>query len=148
MSKNGKLNKLVEKLTGSERAEQSPTDGGEKDEVIEESEDEDIEGTVESECMNETEKAAMMLGTAMLERVGVPEGVNPIAVVMTLLKRMDEDNDKEKVSPNSGRLPKPMRSGLGEVPDIDYESMSSSDFQKLKKQLKKASMDGRKVRLN
>lgn len=109
------------------------------------------------------ERAAMMLGEAMLERVGIPEGINPIAVVVTLLQRManeDDNTDGPKDgtdgpkdgtdSMNAKRnamLPRPIRGSMGQAPETDYESMSSEDFRKLRRQLKKASMDGRRVRI-
>lgn len=105
------------------------------------------------------ERAAMMLGEAMLERVGIPEGINPIAVVVTLLRRMDNENDgpedgsdgsNDADSMNTKRnamLPRPIRGSMGQAPETDYESMSSEDFRKLRRQLKKASMDGRRVRI-
>ena len=109
------------------------------------------------------ERAAMMLGEAMLERVGIPEGINPIAVVVTLLQRMDNEDDNTdgpKDSPDGPKdgtdsmnakrnamLPRPIRGSMGQAPETDYESMSSEDFRKLRRQLKKASMDGRRVRI-
>ena len=102
------------------------------------------------------ERAAMMLGEAMLERVGIPEGINPIAVVVTLLRRMDNEDDNTdgpKDSPDSmnakrnAMLPRPIRGSMGQAPETDYENMSSEDFRKLRRQLKKASMDGRRVRI-
>lgn len=109
------------------------------------------------------ERAAMMLGEAMLERVGIPEGINPIAVVVTLLQRManeDDNTDGPKDSPDGPKdgpdsmnakrnamLPRPIRGSMGQAPETDYESMSSEDFRKLRRQLKKASMDGRRVRI-
>lgn len=98
------------------------------------------------------ERAAMMLGEAMLERVGIPEGINPIAVVVTLLQRManEDDNTDGPDSMNAKRnamLPRPIRGSMGQAPETDYESMSSEDFRKLRRQLKKASMDGRRVRI-
>lgn len=105
------------------------------------------------------ERAAMMLGEAMLERVGIPEGINPIAVVVTLLQRMDNEDDNTdgpKDGPGSpdsmnakrnAMLPRPIRGSMGQAPETDYESMSSEDFRKLRRQLKKASMDGRRVRI-
>ena len=105
------------------------------------------------------ERAAMMLGEAMLERVGIPEGINPIAVVVTLLQRManeDDNTDGPKDGPGSpdsmnakrnAMLPRPIRGSMGQAPETDYESMSSEDFRKLRRQLKKASMDGRRVRI-
>ena len=109
------------------------------------------------------ERAAMMLGEAMLERVGIPEGINPIAVVVTLLQRManeDDNTDGPKDSPDGPKdgpdsmnakrnamLPRPIRGSMGQAPETDYESMSSEDFRKLRRQLKKASKDGRRVRI-
>ena len=101
---------------------------------------------------NNYERAAMMLGEAMLERVGIPEGINPIAVVVTLLQRManEDDNTDGPDSMNAKRnamLPRPIRGSMGQAPETDYESMSSEDFRKLRRQIKKASMDGRRVRI-
>ena len=109
------------------------------------------------------ERAAMMLGEAMLERVGILEGINPIAVVVTLLQRManeDDNTDGPKDGPDGPKdgpdsmnakrnamLPRPIRGSMGQAPETDYESMSSEDFRKLRRQLKKASMDGRRVRI-
>lgn len=45
------------------------------------------------------------------------------------------------------RLPAPIRGGLFEAPRADYESMSAEQFRRLKKQLERANMDGRKIRL-
>lgn len=47
----------------------------------------------------------------------------------------------------SERLPTPIRGGLFDAPRADYESMSAEQFRRLKKQLERASMDGRKIRL-
>lgn len=46
-----------------------------------------------------------------------------------------------------GRLPAPIRGGLFDAPKADYESMSAEQFRRLKKQLERANMDGRKIRL-
>lgn len=46
-----------------------------------------------------------------------------------------------------GKLPSPIRGGLFEAPRADYESMSAEQFRRLKKQLERASMDGRRIRL-
>lgn len=48
---------------------------------------------------------------------------------------------------HGGRLPAPIRGGLFEAPRADYESMSAEQFRRLKKQLERASMDGRRIRL-
>ena len=50
-------------------------------------------------------------------------------------------------SARAPRLPSPLRGGLFEAPRADYESMSAEQFHRLKKQLERASMDGRKIRL-
>lgn len=124
---------------------------------------------------NETEyeRAAFMLGTAMLDRIGIPEGIHPIAVVVSLLERMDSEeasgsisdaeNDEaaenaengEKTALNravhaSGRyaaLPRPMRGSMGQAPETDYGSMSSEDFRNLREKIKRASRDGRRIRI-
>ena len=137
----------------------APTDaGGENN--SDNSDSGDNNGSYDShDSPNNYERAAMMLGEAMLERVGIPEGINPIAVVVTLLRRMDNENDgpedgsdgsNDADSMNAKRnamLPRPIRGSMGQAPETDYESMSSEDFRKLRRQLKKASMDGRRVRI-
>ena len=137
----------------------APTDaGGENN--SDNSDSGDNNGSYDShDSPNNYERAAMMLGEAMLERVGIPGGINPIAVVVTLLRRMDNENDgpedgsdgsNDADSMNAKRnamLPRPIRGSMGQAPETDYESMSSEDFRKLRRQLKKASMDGRRVRI-
>lgn len=137
-------------------------------------------GGIESEY----ERAALMLGTAMLDRIGIPEGIHPIAVVVTLLERMDNEeasgsisdaendeasenaeNDEateiEEIAENaengknravhaSGRyaaLPRPMRGSMGQAPETDYYGMSSEDFRNLREKIKRASRDGRRIRI-
>ena len=110
------------------------------------------------------EQAAMLLGREMLDRIGMPEGINPIAVVIALLDGMDSDaengniSEKENYSLNRGRistepaansdrLPMPMRGSIGKAQETDYSEMSREEFMKLRKQLQKANMDGRRVRI-
>ena len=185
MSRNKKLQELLDRLAGTRgkpnpkeeangtaksgrKAEEgcegeeictAPTDaGGENN--SDNSDSGDNNGSYDShDSPNNYERAAMMLGEAMLERVGIPEGINPIAVVVTLLRRMDNENDgpedgsdgsNDADSMNAKRnamLPRPIRGSMGQAPETDYESMSSEDFRKLRRQLKKASMDGRRVRI-
>lgn len=115
---------------------------------------------------NETEydRAAFMLGSAMLDRIGIPEGIHPIAVVATLLERMDSEEASGSISDAgnaedaalnravhaSGRnatLPRPMRGSMGQAPETDYYGMSSEDFRNLREKLKRASRDGRRIRI-
>lgn len=127
---------------------------------------------------SEYERAALMLGTAMLDRIGIPEGIHPIAVVVTLLERMDSEeasgsisdaeNDEAAENPEndeaaenegngenravhaSGRyaaLPRPMRGSMGQAPETDYFGMSSEDFRNLREKIKRASRDGRRIRI-
>ncbi len=131
-------------------------------------------GGIESEY----ERAAFMLGTAMLDRIGIPEGIHPIAVVVSLLERMDSEeasgsisdaenaeNDEAAENPEndeaaengenravhaSGRyaaLPRPMRGSMGQAPETDYFGMSSEDFRNLREKIKRASRDGRRIRI-
>lgn len=140
-------------------------------------------GGIESEY----ERAALMLGTAMLDRIGIPEGIHPIAVVVTLLERMDSEeasgsisdaendeasdnaendeaaeieeiadnaenaeNGKNRAAHASGRyaaLPRPMRGSMGQAPETDYYGMSSEDFRNLREKIKRASRDGRRIRI-
>lgn len=115
----------------------------------------------------EYERAAFMLGSAMLDRIGIPEGIHPIAVVVTLLERMDNeeasssvsdaenDNDAENTALNRADhafgkdavLPRPMRGSMGQAPETDYYGMSSEDFRNLREKIKRASRDGRRIRI-
>lgn len=122
------------------------------------------------EDKSEYDRAAFMLGSAMLDRIGIPEGIHPIAVVVTLLERIDNEentnddsvaeNDEEvgntedtalnkavHVSGRNGTLPRPMRGSMGQAPETDYYGMSSEDFRNLREKLKRASRDGRRIRL-
>lgn len=184
MSRNKKLQELLDRLAGTrvkpnpkEEAEAAPgdetaksgrkaEDGCEGEEICTAPADAGGENNSDNSDSGDSngshdsyERAAMMLGEAMLERVGIPEGINPIAVVVTLLRRMDNENDgpedgsdgsNDADSMNAKRnamLPRPIRGSMGQAPETDYESMSSEDFRKLRRQLKKASMDGRRVRI-
>ena len=106
----------------------------------------------------------MLLGREMLDRIGMPEGINPIAVVIALLDGMDSDAENGNISEkenysldrgristepaaNSDRLPMPMRGSIGKAQETDYSEMSREEFMKLRKQLQKANMDGRRVRI-
>lgn len=184
MSRNKKLQELLDRLAGTrgkpnpkEEAEAAPGDetaksgrkakeGCEGEEICTAPTDAGGENNSDNSDSGDSngspgsyERAAMMLGEAMLERVGIPEGINPIAVVVTLLRRMDNENDgpedgsdgsNDADSMNAKRnamLPRPIRGSMGQAPETDYENMSSEDFRKLRRQLKKASMDGRRVRI-
>ena len=59
----------------------------------------------------------------------------------------DEPVIEPRDEKRGGRLPTPIRGGLFEAPRADYESMSAEQFRRLKKQLERANMDGRKIRL-
>lgn len=48
---------------------------------------------------------------------------------------------------NAERLPLPLAGGLAQAPEADYETMSAEQFRTLRKQLKRAAMDGRRIRL-
>ena len=45
------------------------------------------------------------------------------------------------------RIPVPLRSGSAEAAPVDYDELTREQFMKLKKQLKKAAADGKRVRL-
>lgn len=118
------------------------------------------------------ETAEHRLGAAMLERLGIPEGIDREEAVDRILLHWDELSDsygaeahgngmrmpereqpvfKAEYTPqrNEGRvmLPRPIPGRLGQAPEADYESMSAEQFRRLRKQLKRAASDGRRVRL-
>ena len=110
------------------------------------------------------------LGEAFLARLAVPEGMSDEEAVEKIismwneadeLRAMEDDGEEDEpfddeefgsyeeqpIKGYSRRLPAPIRGGLFEAPKADYESMSAEQFRRLKKQLQRANMDGRKVRL-
>lgn len=110
-----------------------------------------------------TEDALKRLGAAFIARLNVPEGMTTAEAVEAILSCWEKDvaaapvraeeapaeDEPEAKEPAKSvtRLPKTLRGGMGEAPEADYESMSAEQFRRLKKQLKRAAADGRKIRL-
>lgn len=108
-----------------------------------------------SEFDDETEALAR-LGEAFIERLDLPHGMSVAEAADTIISMWAEadasaerhrDEDEHTVYESTARLPKTLRGGLNELPEADYESMTSEQFRRLKKQLKRADMDGRRIRL-
>lgn len=103
--------------------------------------------------------ALTMLGSAFLERLGVPEGMTAkeaVDAILSMWRKADEGaaarrgqggEEADEAEAPARRLPRTIRGGLAEAPEADYESMSAEQFRRLQKQLKRASMDGRRIRL-
>lgn len=115
-------------------------------------------------------EAERKLGAAMLERLSIPD-VDAAEFVDSIISVWDSGSEAD--SPRKGneadglpieraiigasdargreadqaRLPLPMRAGVTIPPEADYDSMSSEQFRRLKKQLQRAAADGRRVRL-
>ncbi|MBR5949489.1 MAG: hypothetical protein IKZ82_12715 [Clostridia bacterium] len=111
------------------------------------------------------------LGEAFLARLNIPEGMDEREAAERIIAMWDEADAYRNSSEDGGegendeideideigesapefavkrRLPAPIRGGLFEAPKADYESMSAEQFRRLKKQLERANMDGRKIRL-
>lgn len=97
-------------------------------------------------------EALALLGRAFLERLSVPEGMTAAEAALTVVSMWDEA--KAEPAPETGagereslRLPEPLSGGLADAPEADYDSMSAEQFRRLTKQLRRASRDGRKIRL-
>ena len=58
-----------------------------------------------------------------------------------------EESFEDAADTNAERLPLPLAGGLAQAPEADYETMSAEQFRTLRKQLKRAAMDGRRIRL-
>jgi hypothetical protein len=106
--------------------------------------------------------AAERLGRAMLERLGGIEGLSEEELVEALLKGWDrlpapeEEEPEESGEPEfpaeelfkpQPRRPVPMRTGSMASERVDYSEMSAKQFAELKKLLKRAGADGRKIKL-
>ena len=58
-----------------------------------------------------------------------------------------EESFEDAAEANAERLPLPLAGGLAQAPEADYETMSAEQFRTLRKQLKRAARDGRRIRL-
>lgn len=104
-------------------------------------------------------EALMRLGAEFLKRLDIPEGMSAAEAVDAIISMWDEGGKagegagyterirRENDPVTTAKLPKTLRGGLNELPEADYESMSAEQFRRLKKQLKRADMDGRRIRL-
>lgn len=114
--------------------------------------------------------AAERLGRAMLDRFGdVDDDVTEDELVDAILEAWDmsgetapeedepapeaepeeepEEDGEENVPFETERRPVPMRAGTNAAKPVDYAEMSAKQFNDLKKLLKKASADGKRIRL-
>lgn len=120
----------------------------------------------ENEALGEEAKrvsAAERLGREMLDRLGADEETDEDELadaVIEVLSRMSEaPAADEKRKPNElpenvrdpfGTVPKmpvPMKTGSVRPEETDYSEMSLKQFNELKKLLKKANADGKRIRL-
>ena len=104
-------------------------------------------------------EALAKLGEAFLARLGVPEGMTAAEAAEAIIAMWQDPgfsakaNVAEAPAPEpSGeqkalRLPAPLKGGLADAPEADYESMSAEQFRRLTGELRRASRDGRKIRL-
>ncbi len=113
------------------------------------------------------ENAYAKLGKAFINRLHLPnELIANAAEVESIVNRIisvwekveartadsaTEENAEESfedaADANAERLPLPLAGGLAQAPEADYENMSAEQFRTLRKQLKRAAMDGRRIRL-
>ena len=109
------------------------------------------------------ENAYAKLGKAFINRLHLPNElianasevesiVNRIISVWEKVEARTADSAAEEsfedaADANAERLPLPLAGGLAQAPEADYETMSAEQFRTLRKQLKRAAMDGRRIRL-
>ena len=74
-------------------------------------------------------------------------GKNPTAEQNPTAEENAEESFEDAADANAERLPLPLAGGLAQAPEADYETMSAEQFRTLRKQLKRAAMDGRRIRL-
>ena len=74
-------------------------------------------------------------------------GKNPTAEQNPAAEENAEESFEDAADANAERLPLPLAGGLAQAPEADYETMSAEQFRTLRKQLKRAAMDGRRIRL-
>lgn len=99
-----------------------------------------------------TVSAAERLGRALLESLGLPEGVTEdeaADAVISEWESMKTRGRKPARDPFAGvvRPPVPMRANSAPASGMDYADMSAKQFGELKRLLKKAASDGRKIKL-
>lgn len=94
---------------------------------------------------------AERLGRALLDEFGPVEGVTEDELVDALLdawkKRERRRETGAEPFEKSAKRPVPMRTGSNAAAPVDYADMSQKQFSEFKRMLKKASADGKKVRI-
>ena len=110
---------------------------------------------------NGYDDAALKLGRAMLRRLNVSEDSDASELVESIIgywenepsARSVRESMKERRGMQQAQgsrsipLPRPIRADISEAPEADYENMSSEQFRKLKKQLQRAALSGRRIRI-
>lgn len=105
------------------------------------------------------QSAAERLGRALLDSLGPIEGADEDELVDAMLREWNVKRDgrgsakkperKEAEDPfrDIARPPVPMRTGSSAEAPVDYSDMSRKQFSELRKLLKKAAADGRRIRI-
>ncbi|MCR5610408.1 MAG: hypothetical protein K6F68_01040 [Clostridiales bacterium] len=107
---------------------------------------------------NESPKAsaAERLGRALLDSFGAVEGMNEDELVDALLgewsSRQSQAGETEKAEPREPfepalKPPVPMKAGVSAPQPMNYADMPAKQFNELKKLLKKAAMDGKRMKI-
>jgi hypothetical protein len=156
MKKRSKLTELLDALRAGEMENQESEGRSEAPEA---------KPTETNEAANEENEALLELGEAFLARLSLPEGMTKAQAAREIISMWENAGNEEtgkkeaasaeepaerpeaKPAPAKTRLPRILRGGLGSMPEADYESMSAEQFRRLKKQLSRAAMDGRRIRL-
>lgn len=107
--------------------------------------------------------AYYLIGRAMLDKIGLPDGIDPVEAAKELISlwgKREESSKKPEQAPvpadgvrsneneiDFKQLPRPIRGGLSEAPAIDFDNMSTEQFRRLKNQLQNAARNGKRIRI-
>ena len=102
--------------------------------------------------------AAEKLGRAVLDSLGTVEGADEDELVEAILGEWKPGRaETERPAGEAGeafdpfgarsRRPVPMRAGSGAPSSVDYADMSPKQFSELKRLLKKAAADGKRIKI-
>lgn len=105
-------------------------------------------------------EAALKLGLAMLKRLNVSADTDASRLVGNILAYWEKEPSAREIREKTAErreahgaqkqnapLPRPIRANVAETPEADYENMSSEQFNSLKRQFRRAALDGRRIKI-
>ncbi|MBO4383802.1 MAG: hypothetical protein J5854_00070 [Clostridia bacterium] len=94
---------------------------------------------------------AERLGRAMLDRFGTAEGMSESELVDAILGEWNARKEPSGMPAEPfepvPKLPVPMKAGVNTPQPADYADMPAKQFNELKKLLKKAALDGKRMKI-